>query len=270
MAFSVLMSLYEKERPEFLRESLDSVFAQTLQADEVILVEDGPLTVDLYGIIDEYSSKHPELKAIKCKTNQGLGRALAEGLKHCTNDLVIRMDTDDICKPNRFERQIQFMNKNPELSASGTWIDEFISSPNNVVSQRITVESPEDIAKFARSRNPLNHPSVIFRKSAVESVGGYCHFPLFEDWYLWIRLIHAGHKLANLPEALLWFRTSPDMFKRRGGWKYAKDSAHFQFTLRKLGFISTLTAMKNSIIRGCVYILPNTVRGWIYNKFLRK
>ena len=161
------------------------------------------------------------------------------------------------------------MAAHPDIDACGSWIDEFIDSTENVISQRKTVESPEAIAEFARSRNPLNHPSVMFRKSAVEKAGSYQHFPLFEDWYLWVRMIHNGSRLANIPESLLWFRTSPDTFKRRGGWRYAKDSARFQMALRRMGFISTFQALKGSIIRGTVYMLPNSVRALIYSKLLR-
>ncbi len=269
MKFSVLMSLYFKERPDFLRQSLDSVFNQTVRADEVVLVEDGPLTPELDRIVEEYSARYPELHVVPLSKNGGLGLALREGLKHCHNDLVARMDTDDVCKHDRFRKQSAYMAAHPDIDACGSWIDEFIGDTDNVTSQRKTVESPEAIAEFARSRNPLNHPSVMFRKSAVEKAGSYQHFPLFEDWYLWVRMIHNGSRLANIPESLLWFRTSPDTFKRRGGWRYAKDSARFQMALRRMGFISTFQALKGSIIRGTVYMLPNSVRAFIYSKLLR-
>ncbi len=249
-----------------MRQSLDSVFRQTLPPDQVVMVIDGPVGEELEAVIADY----PRLDLARLPENRGLGRALNEGLKRCRYDLVARMDTDDVCKPARFERQVGFMAAHPELAASGTWIDEFVGSTDNVVSRRATVETPEEVARFARSRNPLNHPSVIFRKEAVEAVGSYRHFPLFEDWYLWARLIAAGRELANIPEALLWFRTSPDTFKRRGGWRYARDSARFQFALRRLGLVSTASALKNSILRGGVYLMPNALRGAIYKKFLRK
>ena len=268
--FSVLLSLYWKEGPEFLRQSLDSVFGQTLRADEVVLVEDGPLTPELDAVVKDYSARYPELKVVPLQMNVGLGRALNEGLKYCTNELVARMDTDDVAKPDRFEIQVPFMESRPEVAVSGSWIDEFIGSTDNVVSRRATAESPAEIREFAKSRNPLNHPSVIFRKRAVEAVGSYQHFPLFEDWYLWVRLLNKGYKLANIPEALLWFRTSADVYKRRGGWRYAMDSARFQFTLRRMGFISLPTAVKNSLMRGVVYVMPNSIRGWIYSGLLRK
>ena len=125
MRFSVLLSLYYKENPIFLRESLHSVFGQTLQPDEVILVEDGPLTPALYEVVEEFAGRYSTIKRIVLEKNRGLGNALSEGLKHCSCDLVARMDTDDICKPERFARQLAFMESHPEISVVGAWIDEF-------------------------------------------------------------------------------------------------------------------------------------------------
>lgn len=269
MPFSVLMSLYYKERPDYLRQSLDSVFNQTLPPDEVIMVEDGPLTDELYRVLDEYGSIHPELKRIPLPVNGGLGKALNEGLKHCSHELVARMDTDDVCFPNRFEQQIRFMQANPQIDISSAWLAEFQNDITDVKSIKKVPETHKEIACYIKSRNPLNHPCVIFHKTAVENVGGYKHFPLFEDWYLWARMMKNGAVFANLQTSLLYFRTSPEMFMRRGGFKYAKDSALFQWTLHKLGLISSINALKASIMRGMVYILPNNIRALIYSKLLR-
>lgn len=269
MQFSVLLSLYAKEHPKFLCESLDSIFAQNCLPNEIILVKDGFLTKDLDEIINFYSQNSHLFKVISLAQNQGLGKALNIGLKYCSNELVARMDTDDISKPNRFERQIDFMTNHPEIAVCGSWIDEFEGSTDNVLSVKKVPQNTEEIAQYIKSRNPLNHPSVMFRKSAVEAVGGYKHFPLFEDWYLWARMFANGAKFANIQESLLYFRTSKDMYKRRGGLKYAKDSAKFQWTLHQLGIISTFAALKSSILRGAVYLMPNGMRKYIYTKFLR-
>ena len=269
MPFTVLLSLYYKERPDYLRLCLDSVFNQTLKPDEVILVEDGPLTQDLYEILDMYEHKYPEFKRVRLAENVGLGTALNEGLKHCSNALVARMDTDDICFLERFEKQVDFMSGHPEVDVSSAWIEEFENDINNVKSIKEVPASHREIATYIKYRNPLNHPAVIFRKSAVEKVGGYQHFPLFEDWYLWARMMKNGARFANIPSCLLHFRVSSDMFKRRGGFKYAMDSARFQKSLYKLGLISLYDALKASILRGGVYLMPNTVRRLIYSKILR-
>lgn len=267
--FSVLLSLYNKENPDFLKQSLESIFNQTLKPTEIILVEDGPLTSKLYEVLNEYKKKYPEFKTIPLKENKGLGVALNEGLKHCSYELVARMDTDDICKPNRFEKQVNFMNENPEISASSAWMDEFINETTNIKTIKKVPLNYEEISSYIKKRNPLNHPSVIFRKSDVIKAEGYKHFPLFEDWFLWARMFKKGKKFANISESLLFFRTSPDMYRRRGGVKYAKDNFKFQFTLYNLGIKSLLSALIDSGVRGGVYLLPNKIREFIYTKFLR-
>lgn len=263
------MSLYAKERPEYLRQSLDSVFSQTLRADEVILVEDGPLTSELNSVVKEYESKYPELKIVPLATNQGLGKALNEGLKLCSYDLVARMDTDDIAEKTRFEKQISFIENNPEIDICSSWLQEFEGDINNKKSVKTVPTKHNEIADYIKSRNPINHPSVVFRKKAVFEAGGYLPFPLFEDYFLWARMMVNGSKFANLPECLVNFRVSPDMYKRRGGYKYAKDCAKFQWTLHKLGIISSVSAIKSSVLRGIVYLLPNQLRSLIYSKLLR-
>jgi glycosyltransferase involved in cell wall biosynthesis len=270
MSFSVLMSLYAKERPEFLRTSLESVFTQTLRSDEVVLVLDGPITEALQSVVTEYSSKYPELKVVPIAKNGGLGKALNEGLKHCSHELVARMDTDDVCKLSRFEKQVHFMELHPEVSVVGAWIDEFVDSIEEVTSVRTLPESQAEILDFAKGRNPMNHPVVMFRKSAVLAVGSYQHFPLFEDYYLWVRMLVKSYQFYNLQESLLWFRSSPDMFKRRGGWSYAMDEVRFQKELKRLGLLSSLQMYKNIVVRFGVRVMPNSLRSLIYQKLLRR
>ena len=269
MPFSVLMSLYSKERPEYLRQSLESVFNQTLLPDEVVMVLDGPVTEELYSVTKEYSTKYPQLKIIPLPENRGLGKALNEGLKYCTYDIVARMDTDDICFLDRFEKQVKFMTDHPEIDICSSWIEEFEGDIENVKSLKKVPETHEEISQFIGKRNPLNHPTVMFRKSAVLKAGDYQHFPLFEDWYLWARMFLNGARFGNISEPLLHFRTSAQMFKRRGGLKYAIDSTKFQWKLHELGIISTFGAIKSSIIRGTVYLMPNKIRSYIYTHILR-
>lgn len=268
--FSVLMSLYVKERPDFFRKSLDSIFNQTLKPDEVILVEDGPLTQELYFALDEYTKKYPnQLKRVPLPVNGGLGNALNEGLQHCTNDLVARMDTDDIARFDRFEKQLAVFEKYPQVEVVSSWIDEFEGSPENVISTRKLPEFPFEIYRYAKKRCPINHPTVMFRKNSVLFAGGYRPFPLFEDYYLWVRLLINGAKFYNVQESLLYFRTSPDMYKRRGGLKHAIDEVKFQNHIRKLGFISRWNFLENITTRFIVRIIPNSLREFIYHKFLR-
>lgn len=270
MKFSVLLSVYRKEQPAYLRQSLDSIFTQTLQPAEVVLVKDGPLTDALDEVVEEYCRKYPVLKVVPLSENQGLGRALNEGLKHCSYDLAARMDTDDVAKPERFEKQIAVFCAHPEMDVVGAWIDEFEGSIENVISVRVLPLEHSEIRRFARKRNPVNHPVVMFRKSAVLVAGGYQHFPLFEDYYLWVRMLMNGARFYNIPESLLYFRFSPDMFKRRGGWKYALDEFRFQQFLFKSGFIGILCFVQNVSVRFISRIVPNGVRTVLYKKMLRK
>lgn len=269
MPFSVLMSLYWKERQEFLRLSLESVFNQSLAPDEVVLVEDGPVDEELERVVSEFSEAHPEMKVVRLPENGGLGKALNEGLRHCSHELVARMDTDDISMPSRFERQVNFMERHPEVAACSSWIQEFEGTTSNIKSVKKVPESPEENARYIKSRSPLNHPAVMFRKSDVESVGSYMHFPLFEDWYLWARLAVKGMKLANLQECLLYFRVSDDVYRRRGGWKYACDNFRFQMELMRIGLISLPRAIMNGVMRAVVYLMPNGLRAVVYNHLLR-
>lgn len=267
-SFSVLLSLYNKELPENLRVSLDSIFNQTIRPSEVILVEDGPLTDELYSSVSEYVNKYPEIKVVALPQNVGLGAALNEGLKHCSYELIARMDTDDVCKPFRFERQLKLFNEYPEVDVCSSWIDEFIGNTDNVVSQRRLPETNEEIIKFAKGRCPINHPAVMYRRSKVLEVGGYQGFP--EDLYLWVKLIMSGAKFYNIQESLIYFRTSNDVYKRRGGWKYAKDDIKAQWSFYKMGFLSFLEMNKNIAIRVSVRLMPNSVRSLVYKKLLRK
>lgn len=270
MNFSVLLSVYKRESPFFLEQSLDSLLNQTLLPDEIVLVKDGPLTVELEDIINKYIINFPKFKIIPISVNQGLGKALNEGLKACTYDLVARMDTDDIAKPNRFEKQIAIFEKMPEVDVVGAWIDEFEDNYNNVISTRKLPEFQKDIYRFAKMRNPINHPVVMFKKNAVLAAGGYQHFPLLEDYYLWVRMLIGGAKFYNIQESLLYFRFSAAMLKRRGGWRYAINEMKFQYRMWKMSFISLGDLLKNASTHFIIRILPNFLRITFYRKFLRR
>lgn len=268
--FSVLLSIYKKEQPTYLKECLDSLFAQTLPPTEVVLVKDGPLTPELDCVITEYVQKYPVIKVIPLAQNGGLGKALNEGLKYCSFDLVARMDTDDIAKPTRFEKQVEVFRLHPEVDICSAWIDEFEESTTNITSTRKLPEKMSEIICYAQARNPINHPVVMFRKCKVLEAGGYLHFPLFEDYYLWVRMLMNGCKFYNIQESLLFFRSTPEMFKRRGGINYVQTEIKFQITIRKLGFISVSQCIKNISIRLIVRLIPNSLRKSIYKNILRK
>lgn len=265
--FSVLLSVYRKERPEWMREALESVFEQTARPAEVVLVEDGPLTPELYAVIEELRREHAELKSVRLPVNGGLGRALNEGLRHCSYNLVARMDTDDVCKPQRFERQLQVFEQMPETDICSAWIEEFEEDREHITSRRLLPERHEDIVKYAKKRCPVNHVAVMYRRDKVLALGGYQGFP--EDYLLWIRMIMNGQRFYNIQESLLWVRFSPDVVKRRGGWNYAKRDFRAQMFFYKAGFISKTELLYNVIVRSVVRLMPNRIRIIVYKHLLR-
>lgn len=266
--FSVLLSIYKKEHPAYFKKSLDSIFSQTLLPDEIVLVKDGPLTDELEDLIREYQQKDSILKVIPLPINQGLGKALNEGLKYCSYDLVARMDTDDISKPDRFEKQITIFQKHPELDVVGAWIEEFEGDTSKVTSIRKLPEQPSEIYEYGKKRSPINHPCVMYRKSAVLRVGGYHKFP--EDYYLWGYMLKAGCKFYNIQESLLYFRFSRDVFRRRGGWSYAMKELALQCELLRIGYINYRRFVLSVMIRFTTRMMPNRMREIFYKRMLRK
>lgn len=267
--FSVLLSVYWKENPAYINQALKSIWdEQTLKPAEIILVKDGPLTDELDKEIKLFMQSAP-VKIISLVQNQGLGRALNEGLKHCTHELVARMDTDDISKPNRFENQIGYMIRHPDISVCSAWVDEFIDSPKNIVSVHNLPETHDEIIAYSKKRCPINHPVAVFRKSDVISCGGYQHCPYYEDYYLWCRMLNNGYIFHNIPESLLSFRVNKDMFSRRGGIELCKNEYDFFRKIKAIGYISSLEMCKALITRIPVRLLPNNLRSMIYKVFLR-
>ena len=270
MNFSVLISVYYKEKPEYLEDAINSIFNQTLLPKEVILVEDGKLTDELYAVINILKEKHHEIKTVRLKENQGLGSALNEGLKYCSYDIVARMDSDDISMPNRFRLQIDFLENHPDIDIISGWIDEFYGNKENIISTRKTPEAHNDIVKFSKFRNPINHPAAMFRKKVICDIGGYRAIPFFEDYDLWVRAIASGVQLYNIQQSLLWFRLSDNAFLRRGGIDYAKNEITFQYHLHKIGYIGIINMCSNISIRLIIRLLPNMIRKYIYVFRLRK
>lgn len=269
--YSVLMSLYEKENPEFLRVSLDSMLNQTILPDEIVLVEDGPLTGELQDVVNEYRDNNSDLLNIVVnEQNLGLGMSLNKGLKACKNELVARMDTDDIAVSNRCEKQINFFASNPSVTIVGGQIAEFNTSPKEIIGRRVVPENDRDIKCFMRKRCPFNHMTVMFKKSDIMRAGNYKDWYWNEDYYLWIRLALKNYQFANLPDTLVYARTGADMYQRRGGAAYFKSEVAIQKLMLDEKIIDFPTYMMNCGKRFIVEkILPNKMRGWVFRMFAR-
>lgn len=266
--FSCLMSFYKRDNPIFLNEALESLKNQTLQATEVILIQDGEITPELEKVVDFWEDKLP-IKRIINKENLGLGYSLKLGLEACTEGIVARMDADDISHPKRFELQFQYLQNNPQISVVGSWIAEFSAEVDNINTYRTLPSEPEALFKFAKKRCPLNHPTVMYRKDDILFVGSYDNFRFQQDYHLWGRLLNSGFKIANIPTVLLFMRADNELFGRRGGVEYFKNEIEVQKDFLRIGFISEVEFVRNYFIRGSVRILPNFLRRYFYQYVLR-
>ena len=264
--YSVLMSLYKKEKPEYLRLAIDSMINQTVPPDEIVIVEDGPLTDELYAVLDEY----PVLHRVKNETNLGLGLALNVGLKKCKNELVARMDTDDCSKPERCEKQLLRFSEKPYLAIVGSHIDEFVGDVSNVISQRVVPTTTKEIYDYAKRRSAFNHPAVMYSKTAVLDAGGYADLKRNQDVDLFGRMQFLGYKAENIDEALLWFRSSDELAKRRKSWQ---NTWSYIATIRKfwkMGYSSFVDYAMVGIAQTGMYLMPVKLQNFVYRKFLRK
>ncbi|SMN01254.1 putative glycosyltransferase [uncultured Candidatus Thioglobus sp.] len=271
MKFSVLMSIYSKDQADFFNQAMSSISSQqSLPADEIILVQDGVLTPELYNAISAWQSTLKSvLKTVVLPQNVGLGDALKIGLEHCSYEIIARMDADDIARPDRFKRQIKYMQDHPDCDIVGSAVTEFYDNPEVIVSSRIVPLTQCDIANSAQLKSPFNHPSVMYKKSVIIAAGGYQKFHGFEDYYLWVRLIMNGANCANISDALVNMRTGYAMVGRRGGVGYAINEIKLQYKFLSIGFISFFVFIRNLAIRIPVRLLPNKMRCFVYN-FIRK
>ncbi|NVK09197.1 MAG: glycosyltransferase [Tenacibaculum sp.] len=273
--FSVLLSVYIKEKPEFLKSALNSIYLeQTLKPDEIVLVKDGPLTKELDDVIDKFKQNLKGiLKIIVLKKNMGLGYALNEGIKECSYELIARMDTDDIATPYRFEKQVSFFKSNPDVDVLGGMIEEFEEVPGDLGQFRMLPFEHDKILSFAKFRNPINHPTVTYKKSKILEVGGYTSDILFwEDYLLWVKLLNNGCVFHNLDSVLLSFRVQNGnhMIKKRRGIKYAVNEVKFARFARKIRFFNNYDFIKYISLKPPGRLLPSVIISKVYNTIFRK
>lgn len=269
--YSVLMSVYYKEKADYLRESIQSMLEQTVPPDDFVLVCDGPLNEELDEVIADYEQRFPcVFQIVRLDTNMGLGNALNIGIRYCKNELIARMDSDDISLPGRCELQLKKFAEDQELDiVSGTIIELDNTSEDNVTYKSVP-ENNEDIYRYAKIRSPFNHATVMYKKKAVELAGGYRDFLLFEDYYLWVRMLQQNAKGFNFQQPLYLVRTDTALYERRGGLKYFKQVFAFRNYLLKTHFCNIFQYIVALVGQAIICFVPTKVRGFMYKKLLRK
>lgn len=266
--FTVLMSVYRKEDKWNLRDSIESILNQTMKPIEFLIIKDGGLTEELDGLLDEYSIKYPRIRILSLPENVGLGRALNYGVLHCNTELIARMDSDDISCKDRFKIQIEFLSENPNIDIVGSNIIEFTDALDNIVGERIVPCKTEAILEKAYTRNPMNHMTVVFRKSSIVSAGNYLPMAGFEDYYLWLRMLNRNMKFFNLDEKLVYARVGNDFIKRRSGIRYLLQEVDFQRCIRNENLINNYQFMINIVIRGMSRLIPVGIMKKIYTRYI--
>lgn len=273
--FSVAISVYEKDNPIWFDCALESIIVQTVKPDEIVLIVDGPVPETIKKVIKKYTDlcnkKGIVLKAIKLKVNGGLGNALRIAVGECKNNLIARMDSDDIACESRFEQQLKFMVNHPEVDLLGGDIVEFVDDIHNVIGKRIVPCDDKEIKEYMKIRCPFNHVTVMYKKEAVQKSGSYLDLFWNEDYYLWIRMLEQGCVMANTGTILVNVRTSSDMYKRRGGINYFRSEKFLQEYMLERNIITKTTYLVNVLKRFVVQcVLPNSIRGWVFKRFARE
>ena len=268
--FSVSMCVYIKDNPEWFKTAVESVLNQTVKPSEVVLVVDGPVNAQLDAVIAHYEN-NPIFRVVRLPENVGHGKARRAGLSHCRYELVALMDADDISAGDRFEKQLKMFEADESLAIVGSNITEFVGAPDNIVGARVVETDDSAIKADMKVRCPMNQVTVMFRKSAVDKVGGYVDWFNEEDYYLWLRMYLDGARFANLPDYLVNVRVGKEMYQRRGGKKYFLSEAKLQkymYDNKVIGLVDFIVNVgKRFVVQ---LLLPNKLRSWVFKKFARK
>lgn len=268
--FSLLMAVYDGDDPRFLCEAFQSVVDNTILPDELVLVLDGPVSGDLLQVIDAFSRRLP-FHIVRLERNSGLGIALSNGLLACTHEWIARFDSDDICLPHRFEKQLRFIAHMPDIDAFSAPIMEFQDSvTDDDLFVRDVPRGKAAILKYARWRNPLNHMSVMFRKSCALKAGNYQNELSFEDYLLWIRMLLNGVNLGNMEEVVVYARAGAALTDRRGGVHYIRREFEMHRKLLKWGFIGYGQFVLMLCVKIPIRVFPRGLRLKFYHTFMRR
>jgi len=265
---SVLLPVWAGDRPDFLTAAFEStVDAQTRRPDQVVIVQDGPIGDQLAGRIAELAAaSRVPVDVVALERNVGLGPALDAGLAACRHPVVARMDADDISLPHRFTVQLPIIESGVDIVGSG--LAEFVDDPDEVVGTRTPPVEPADIRERARFAIPFNHPTVLYRRDLVLSVGGYTDFARMEDYLLWAKLILAGARVANVAEPLVKYRVGAGAYTRRGGLAQLRTELEVQREFRRLGFTNRNQYLRNVLVRGGYRLVPEQIRRSAYRRLI--
>ena len=263
------MTVYEKEKPYNLRQSLLTSYQQTIKPTEIILVCDGELTPGLYEEIERLKSEIPILKVYQLDTNVGSGPASRFGVGKCNTGLIARMDSDDYSENTRFEKQIKAFEENPNLIMVGTNI---LEKNIEFTALKTVPEITEEIREYSKFRNPFNNPSSMMKKEYILKVGNYRKFRYLEDYDLTMRLIHDNptKEFLNIQEPLVVMQTDDSSYLRRGGLLYVKTEFFLQVDFYKRGYLTKFELCRNIFVRNIVRVMPNSIRKLIYQKKMRE
>ena len=268
--YSVLTTVCKSDNPDFLKQSIESMLKQTVITNDYVIVQDGPITEELENVLQNYSSLHGFFNIIKLEKNGGLGVALNIGLKECRNELIARLDSDDISLPNRCEIQIKEFEKDPELAIIGTDMYEFDKTIDAIKDLKEMPCSSAEIYKYGKRRNPFNHSSVMYRKSVILAVGNYSSIRRSQDVELWSRIIYKGYKTKNISQPLIYFRTNGiQRLKRKRKWANVKSDINVFKQNYKMGYSSLLDYMFVCIYELAFYLIPENLAEFLYKKLFR-
>lgn len=269
--YSVLMSVYKGENPIFFEQAIRSMLEQTVQTNDFVIVCDGPLTAELDAVLEGVAEEYAEImNIVRLPENVGIGAATDAGLRQCKNNLVAKMDADDIAVPDRCRRQLERFAENPELTVIGGIIEEFDEDPEKPFAVRDVPVSNEEIRSFARRRQPFNNGTVMYKRDAVIAVGGYRRLHRNEDYELYIRMLAAGYYCENLSETLVLYRCNRGAQYRRASWKTLVGCFQSRWHALRIGYCSVFDFLFCVCGQMFMFACPGRVQSWLYARFLRK
>ena len=269
--YSVLMSVYKGEKPEFFNKSVESMMSQTYLTDDFVLICDGPLTDELEEIVQYYEEKYPDIfRPVRLKENVGTGQCANIGIKTCKNEYIVKMDSDDIAMPERCEKQIGLLHSDIRLDMCGAYIEEFDSDTDEFISVKKTPVENDEIHKYARRRNPFNNQTLVFKKSKALSIGGYSSIKRCEDYDFVVNMLRNGSIGRNIPEVLVRYRVTKSNYERRQNWTNTKSFISVRWKIFKSGYSNIVDFIVPCTLQLIIFIMPKSFTGKIYKKLLRK